>query len=173
MKAGQVLLAVAFGMGILAGGCATFGLWKTAKPQAASSPANESPPTETPSKETAAKEAPPKEAAREEPVPLRRRDPKVIAYMTSVRRAIDQQWVYPAAALRQRVEGKVPLELTILEDGRLGEIRVVRSSGASVLDEEAMRAVKAAVPFKPIPAGIGRDRITLVTTFDYSDKRPR
>jgi protein TonB len=168
MKAGHILLATAVGVGVFTGGCAAIGLWKTTKPETASSPAKESPPTEP-----SPKEAAPKEATREEPIPLRRQDPKVIAYMTSVRRAIDLQWVYPIAALRQRVEGKLTLELTILENGQLGETRIVRSSGITMLDEEAIRAVKAAAPFKPIPAGIGRARITIVTTFDYSDNRPK
>lgn len=163
MKAGHILLATAVGIGVLASSCAVIGRWKTTTPESVSSPP----------KETSPKETPPKEAAREHPIPLRRQDPKVIAYMTSVRRAINLQWVYPAAALRQRVEGKLTLELTILENGQLGETRIVRSSGITMLDEEAIRAVKAAAPFKPIPAGIGRDRITIVTAFDYSDNRPK
>ena len=173
MKAGHILLATAVGIGVLAGGCAVIGLWKTTTPESVSSPPKESPPTETPPDEAPPKEAPPQEAAREAPIAFNRQDPKVIAYMAGLKRAIDQKWVYPSAALREGREGRLTLELTVLKNGLLETVRVVRSSGSSVLDEEAIRAVKAAAPFKPLPAEMGRERLTIRTSFDYSDKRPK
>jgi len=50
---------------------------------------------------------------------------------------------------------------------------LLRSSGYSVLDEEAMRAVKAAAPFHPIPSWIGKARLDIVASFEYHDNRVR
>lgn len=49
---------------------------------------------------------------------------------------------YPAAALRQGLEGLVRLDLEIGADGRVGRVTLVQSSGHSVLDRAAAEAVQ-------------------------------
>jgi periplasmic protein TonB len=49
---------------------------------------------------------------------------------------------YPSLSRRMREEGKVLLDVHILEDGRVGEIKLRRSSGFSRLDQAALSAVK-------------------------------
>jgi len=49
---------------------------------------------------------------------------------------------YPRQSRRLREEGTVILELVILPDGSVGEIKVATSSGYSRLDETALAAVK-------------------------------
>jgi outer membrane biosynthesis protein TonB len=39
------------------------------------------------------------------------------------------------------------------------------------LDEEAMRAVRAAAPFRPIPGHIGKQRLDIIASFEYHDSR--
>lgn len=63
------------------------------------------------------------------------------------------------------------LQFAIRNNGELENAVVVRSSGSHVLDEEAVRAVKAAAPFKPIPPWIGKNRIEIVASFEYLDNR--
>lgn len=41
--------------------------------------------------------------------------------------------------------------MVILADGRLSKVSVSRSSGASLLDQAALDAVKRAAPFPPAP----------------------
>jgi protein TonB len=49
---------------------------------------------------------------------------------------------YPASEIRQGHEGTVVLSLHILADGRVGEVKLERSSGYQKLDDSAMREAK-------------------------------
>ena len=49
---------------------------------------------------------------------------------------------YPLAARRQGAEGRVLLRAQVLEDGRCAEVRIVRSSGHTLLDESALATVR-------------------------------
>jgi protein TonB len=58
---------------------------------------------------------------------------------------------YPPEALRDGIEGTVVVELTVDVRGRVADVRLVASSGWSVLDLDALvRAREFA--FAPIPA---------------------
>ncbi len=106
-------------------------------------------------------------------VRLDTKEPKYISYFTSIKRAIETVWEYPEPALRQGMQGKLVLEFTILGNGQLEKTRLVRSSGFSILDQEALRAVQAASPFHPIPASIGKARLEVLASFEYHDNRVR
>jgi TonB family protein len=49
---------------------------------------------------------------------------------------------YPMAAREQRLEGVVVLSVLVRPDGRVEDARVASSSGASVLDDAALAAVR-------------------------------
>lgn len=106
-------------------------------------------------------------------VPLNTSEPKYVSYFTSIKRAIEQVWEYPEPALRYGIQGKLVLEFTISGSGQLEGTRLLRTSGYSVLDQEAIRAVQAASPFRPIPPGIGKPRLDVVASFEYHDNRLR
>ena len=108
---------------------------------------------------------------REGPIRLDSQEPRYVSYLTSVKQAIEIEWIYPDIALSHGLEGKLLLEFTILGNGQLEEARLLRSSGYSVLDEEAIRAIQAAAPFGPIPRSIGKSRLPIVATFEYHDNR--
>jgi protein TonB len=50
--------------------------------------------------------------------------------------------VYPASMIRQGIEGTEVLAIQVLENGRVVEVRVERSSGESKLDESAAREAR-------------------------------
>lgn len=50
---------------------------------------------------------------------------------------------YPRVARRRGYEGTVLLEVLVTEEGRVGELRVVESSGHDLLDKASLRAVEA------------------------------
>jgi protein TonB len=50
---------------------------------------------------------------------------------------------YPAQARDQGLQGLVLLRVRVLPDGKSGEVLVERSSGHAILDQAALRAVKA------------------------------
>ena len=49
---------------------------------------------------------------------------------------------YPDDARQEGVAGTVGVKIEVLENGRTGEVRIVRSSGRSSLDEAALQAVR-------------------------------
>jgi protein TonB len=56
---------------------------------------------------------------------------------------------YPAAARRMGMEGVVRLEVIVAPDGRVREVRVLRSSGHAMLDEAAVSTVRRQWRFVP------------------------
>jgi protein TonB len=103
-------------------------------------------------------------------IALDSREPRYVSYLTSLKQAIESEWIYPSRALRYGLQGKLRLEFTILRNGRLEEVHLIRSSGSHVLDEEAVRAVRAAAPYRPLPAWMG-ERQSFTAGFEYNDNR--
>ncbi len=69
---------------------------------------------------------------------------------------------YPALARRHGIEGRVLVQASVLQSGRLDEVRVIRSSGFAVLDEAALRAGRR---WRCTPAryeGMARDSVISV-----------
>ena len=81
---------------------------------------------------------------------------------------------YPEQARRQQIYGKLRLSVSINADGSLGPVKVNRSSGSRILDAAAMRIVKLAAPYAPLPPNIRKDTdilvITRTWTFTSSDR---
>jgi protein TonB len=75
---------------------------------------------------------------------------------------------YPEQARRQQVFGKLILSVSIKADGSIESIEVSRSSGQRILDAAAMRIVKLAAPYAPLPPDIQRDTDILTITRTWS-----
>ena len=84
---------------------------------------------------------------------------------------------YPEQARQQGIFGSLRLSVSINADGSLGPIEVSKSSGNRVLDAAAMRIVKLAAPYAPLPPNIRKDTdilvITRTWTFTSSDELER
>jgi len=104
-------------------------------------------------------------------VSLNTTDPQYITYVGKIRQSIETEWQYPEMALRYGLQGKLALEFTILGNGQLEGLRLIRSSGSSLLDNEALRAIKAAAPFPPIPSWIKPNPLRISATMEYRDSR--
>ena len=105
------------------------------------------------------------------PISLNSKDPVYVTYFTKIKQMIESQWEYPELALRYGLQGRLALEFTIGSNGQLERLRVVRSSGSQLLDEEALRAIKAAAPFPPIPAWIKPIPLSISAAMEYHDNR--
>jgi periplasmic protein TonB len=105
------------------------------------------------------------------PISLNTSDPQYVTYVTRVRQSIESEWQYPETALRYGLQGKLALEFTILGNGQVEGLRLVHSSGSAVLDEEGLRAIKAAAPFPPIPPWIKPNPLPISATMEYRDSR--
>lgn len=93
------------------------------------------------------------------------------AYMDAWRRKIEHigNRNYPAEARQQGIYGSLLLEVAIVSDGNLEDIRVVRSSGHPVLDNAAMRIVRMAAPFSPFPEAMREktDVLHITRTWEF------
>lgn len=61
---------------------------------------------------------------------------------------------YPDEARRKGLSGELVLDVAIGHDGEVQSVRVLESSHWPVLDEAAVRIVRLASPFAPLPASI-------------------
>jgi periplasmic protein TonB len=81
---------------------------------------------------------------------------------------------YPEQARHQQLFGKLQLSVSIRADGSVENVEVSKSSGQRVLDAAAIRIVKLAAPYSPLPPNITRDTdiltITRTWTFTSSDR---
>jgi protein TonB len=81
---------------------------------------------------------------------------------------------YPEEARRQQLFGKLQLSVSIRADGSIENLEVSRSSGHRILDAAAMRIVKLAAPYSPLPPDITKDvdilTITRTWSFTSSDR---
>lgn len=71
---------------------------------------------------------------------------------------------YPEEARRQQIYGKLQLSVSIRADGSVEDIEVSKSSGQRILDAAAVRIVKLAAPYAPLPPDIRKDTDILVIT---------
>lgn len=81
------------------------------------------------------------------------------------------QRMYPSKAASETNNPVLTLSVTLHADGRLGAVRVIRSSGNPELDQAAIRIVEAGAPFAPFPPDIRAeaDQIELVRTWRFQD----
>jgi len=100
-------------------------------------------------------------------VPLDSREPRFLDDLARLKRHIQGEWMYPEEAQRVGMGGELMLVFTLNKAGTLTYIRLVESSGFPVLDDEALRAVKAAAPFDPFPPQMGDEPWNISAVFRY------
>ena len=78
--------------------------------------------------------------------------------LDEIRQRIERAKFYPAWARRQGIEGTVVLEFLLSRNGEVKEVRVLQSSGSSILDEASVETVKKGAPY---PAVVGRIQLPI------------
>jgi len=96
-------------------------------------------------------------------------DPDAILarYQRAVRRKVERKKHYPSDSQRAGETGVVKVRFVIESSGNIGSVRVVNSSGHSLLDRAAVEAVQRAAPFPPIPSELDRSSLTLVLPVSF------
>lgn len=89
-------------------------------------------------------------------------------YMARLKDKIEGIWIYPADAAMRGIHGDLKIRFTIKKDGMLGDVELVRTSGHRSLDDAAIRALKDAEPFWPLPDEWNKDAIIIDGYFIYS-----
>jgi len=88
-------------------------------------------------------------------------------YLARFRRLIQEHVVYPLAARRQGLSGRVELEVLLDPGGRVRAVSLVTSSAHGLLDEAAIEAVRR-TPWLPMPEHLPRRilRVRLPVIFE-------
>jgi protein TonB len=84
--------------------------------------------------------------------PLNAPEIQFISYFASIKRKIELVWQYPYEAAAAGIQGELTLDFVIARSGAVNSIELVRGSGSKILDDEAIRSIRTAAPFDPIPA---------------------
>ncbi|MBF0296596.1 MAG: energy transducer TonB, partial [Magnetococcales bacterium] len=103
----------------------------------------------------------------EETVNLNTRQVRYAAYFSRLKERIQMGWIYPEEAKKAKLDGALTMSFTILRNGSVTDFKILKSSGAEMLDEAAMRAVRNVHPFVPFPEDWDLEKLHVKTTFEY------
>jgi protein TonB len=92
---------------------------------------------------------------------------KYISYFSHMRKSIELVWSYPSLAIQQGMQGAVKVQFIIGKEGKTRRIRIVGSSGYSILDRAILEAIKDASPLPPLPERFDKDQLLITGTFEY------
>jgi len=92
---------------------------------------------------------------------------KFAKYFSSIKSDIEDVWDYPDEAILNGLKGTALLRFTLLKNGEVEEVTVVKSSGEAVLDDNSVNVIWTAGPFKPFPQTFHKRKIHLIVHFSY------
>lgn len=88
-------------------------------------------------------------------------------YMQRLKEKIEGIWKYPSDAAMRGIYGDLYIVFTIKRDGSLGSVDIKRTSGYKSLDDAAIKALKDAAPYWPLPEDWEQDSLTITGHFVY------
>jgi protein TonB len=89
-------------------------------------------------------------------------------YMGLLKQKIEAIWHYPRDASEAGIYGDLRIRFVIRRDGTLGSVRLMRTSGHTVLDQAALKALRDAEPYWPLPDGFEEEALTINGRFIYT-----
>jgi len=96
-------------------------------------------------------------------IPLDTKNLRYFSYFARVQRSIDQSYYYPKEGASELQNGVVSISFEINRDGSLGKLKVIGSSGKTILNEAAVTIIQNAAPFSNIPSRINHAPLKVVT----------
>ncbi|HMK33746.1 MAG TPA: energy transducer TonB [Desulfomonilaceae bacterium] len=100
-------------------------------------------------------------------VDINTREDRFASYLLHLKRKIQGVWVYPSAAAKSGIGGSLTVEFSIAKTGELLYVNLLDSSGHTILDESAMKAVQSAAPYFPFPERMRAKRLRVRANFMY------
>lgn len=104
---------------------------------------------------------------KEATISLNARDSKYTSYLSHLRQRINNAWIYPEFAKRNKIEGEITLCFTLKSDGSLLDVIIINPSGQAVLDQASISAIDNAGPFNPLPGKLNLSKLNVISTFIY------
>lgn len=91
-------------------------------------------------------------------------------YLALLKNRIEQHREYPVSARKGQQEGSVLVAFSLSRDGSLLQARVARTSGIPLLDAAALRAVRGAGRFPPVPEVLEGSEVTFEVPIRFTLK---
>jgi len=94
-------------------------------------------------------------------------DPGIQGFVANLKQRVDEQLgrAFPDWAIEAGRSGHVIIELSVLSDGRLERVRLVRPSGIDEYDGNVLTGVRRIPGFGPLPRALGR-RALITMSYD-------
>lgn len=86
---------------------------------------------------------------------------KFISYNRWLKIKVESVLRYPELAAISGYQGTLYIKFDIMKDGSLGDVELLKSSGYKILDDEALRAIRSAAPFQPLPEEWNLERYSI------------
>ena len=86
-------------------------------------------------------------------------------YAEALQRRLSEEWTKTLGQVSGSPSRPVVVRFQILRDGRIGDIRVIESSGNRSFDYSAHRAVQFINPFRALPPALRRNAVAVEMTF--------
>lgn len=86
---------------------------------------------------------------------------KFMSYNRWLKIKVESVLRYPELAAISGFQGTLYIKFDIMKDGSLANLELLRSSGYRILDDEALRAIRSAAPFQPLPDEWSKDRYSI------------
>lgn len=94
-------------------------------------------------------------------------------YLAKIQARLAKFKRYPRSARKENITGTVLVEFVLTGDGRIERPSIVRSSGDSRLDQEALDVLLRASPFPRIPKKLRKDSFALTLPVEFSLNQSR
>jgi protein TonB len=86
---------------------------------------------------------------------------KFISYNRWLKIKVESVLKYPELAAISGYQGTLFIKFDIMKDGSLGGLEILKPSGYKILDDEALRAIRASAPFQPLPDDWNMERYSI------------
>ncbi len=93
---------------------------------------------------------------------------RFLLYNTRLKERIESIWVYPPYEAEHGIYGDLQIRFTIKKNGQLGSVELLRTSGFKSLDDAAIKALRDAAPYWPLPDKWGMEAYTIEGHFIYT-----
>lgn len=119
------------------------------------------------------KAAPEEKAGTAAPMPAGDTDmnAKLHVYYAAIWSRIKRGWVLPLGILREDALETV-IDVRILRSGAVTDVNFEKRSGNRFFDESAMKAIRKATPFPPLPPELGESSLAVGIRFHSSEFKP-
>lgn len=91
----------------------------------------------------------------------------LISFMRRFRDNIYNVWNYPSEAAARQQQGTCLLRITVDRQGNVTDVVLLETSGASILDDEAVRAVRKGASYGPLPRAYPNEYLNIMAFFQY------